>query len=504
MLAVAAAAFAAGGTPNVRAAAAPAAQPTAEPVVEDLSLAGRIDAVLATDALANASIGVSVVDLDDGEVLYQRNAETPLNPASNIKLVTTASALVILGPEHRYPTRLYRNDGALQGSVIKGDVYLAGSGDPSLVSEDLLAMAGELQALGITRITGGVVVDSSRFDRDELPPGFDQKDELASYRAPSGATSINFNTFVIRVRPGTAEGQPAIAGVDPDVRSIELTNEATTVAGHRRKLFADVEYGKQTKVRLWGEIGVDAGPGHYRYPVEQPARYAGEALAWALAQRGIRLGRSRIKMGEVPADARLLASHHSAPLSVLVRSVNKWSNNFMAEQILKTLADPTRPATFDGALDRVRTQLEAFGVLTEGARLGNGSGLYDTNRIKPRQLTSLLAAVYRDFRYRSDFIASLSVMGVDGTARSRIEDTTGARWARVKTGTLEGVSGLSGYVGAIKREPIAFSILFNDLPRGGTRQAREIQDQIVDLIARHAAGQPLVDPVPSDSQSASP
>lgn len=476
---------------NARA-AAPAVAAEAPPT----TLAGQLDLLLEDPVLQDATVGVHVVDLETDTVLYTRGADQPLNPASNVKLLTTAAALVALGPEHRYVTRILRGDGTLSGSVVKGDVYLQGSGDPNLVTEDLMALALELRARGIRRITGGVVVDSSRFDRDELPPGFDQKEELASYRAPSGATSVNFNSFVVRAAPGAKPGDAALVGLDPPVADIKLTNTATTAAGRKRKLFADVEPdGTGVKIGIRGTIGEDASAARYRYPVVDPSRHAGEVLLYALGRHGIKVGRRRVKTGTAPRDARSLAAHFSDPLSALIRSVNKFSNNFMAEQILKTLA-PERPASFAAASAREREVLGTIGVDLEGARLTNGSGLYDTNRVSPTQVTTLLKSMYADFRYRADFLASLAVMGVDGTTRSRLSETDAERWVRVKTGTLDGISALSGYVGARGRAPIVFSILLNDLPPGGTSTARRIQNDVALLLSHHAAGRPIVSAEP--------
>ena len=465
----------------------------AEPAPKkDAGLGPHIDALLEDKVFADAQIGISVFDLGANKKLYSRGDDLPLNPASNVKLVTTAAALVLLGPEHRYPTQLLRKDGALRGTTIKGDVYLRGSGDPQLVTENLHVLVSRLRARGIRKITGGIVVDAGKFDQDELPPGFDQKNELASYRAPSGATSVNFNTFIVRAAPGANVGDAGLTGVDPPVKSIAFTNATKTVAGRKRKLYADLEYEESgIKLTLRGEIGVDASPGRYIYPVDDPSRHGGEVLAYALRRAGIKLGRSKIKKGTVPKDARVLATHFSPPVGMLIRPINKFSNNFMAEQLLKTLSAPGSPATFASALARVREAMTGLGIDLTGSKSGNGSGLYDTNRYTPAQLTQVLAKMYADFRYRSEFVASLSVMGIDGTTSSRLADSEAERWIRVKTGTLDGISALSGYVGAPGRKPIVISVLFNDLPKGGTAKAREVQNQIAYLVSRHAAGEPL-------------
>lgn len=469
------------------------AAPAAPADPSDPTLAGQIDLAVSSPLFDDAQVGVHVVDLRSGKTLYSRGSDLPLNPASNVKLFTTAAALLILGPEHRYATRLMREDGALKGTQVRGEIYLVGSGDPNLVTEDLFALAAELRARGIRKITGGITVDSSRFDRDELPPGFDQKEEMASYRAPSGATSVNFNTFVVRAAPGAKAGDAALIGLDPPVTGVRLGSTATTTAGRKRKLFADFDDDKAgMRVDFRGTIGEDASAGRYRYPVTDPSRNAGAVLAYALKQNGIRIGRRSIKIGRAPRDARGLATHFSDPLSLLIRAINKFSNNFMAEQVLKTLSPQGTPASFTAASKAEREALEAFGVDLEGAKLTNGSGLYDTNRVTPEHVTTLLAKVFGDFRYRADYLASLAVMGVDGTTRSRLADTQAQRWVRVKTGTLDGISALSGYAGAKGRDPIVFSVIFNDLPQGGTSRAREVQNQIALLVSRYAAGQPLV------------
>jgi len=471
------------------------APPVVAAPVFPATLTGQIDATLAEPFLAAAQISVVAVDLATGKVIYDRNGSTALNPASNVKLVTTAAALGLLGPAHRYSTRLYHALDALEGNTIAGDLFLRGGGDPALVTEDLWALAVDLRARGITRVTGGIVVDASQFDRDELPPGFDQKAELAAYRAPSGAASVNFNTFELRVRPASRPDGEPFASIVPPVPGIRLVNEAKTTVGHLDRLTAAVEVDEDkhdTTLTLRGNLGVAAGSKSYRYPIPFPSRNAGEVLAWVLKQNGIKLGRSRPKLGTVPDDAALVGVHHSEPLSVLIRSVNKHSNNFMAEQILKGLGAPGAPATFASALARVREFLAEIGVPAQDLLLGNGSGLYDTNRISAAQFTALLAAVHDDYRVGADYAASLAIMGVDGTTRSRLEHSDRRGYVRAKTGTLDGIYCLTGYAGAPNRPPVAFSILFNGLRRADAGSARAAHNRIAELLARHAAGQPLV------------
>lgn len=468
-------------------AAAPAAARTAAPATD---LARTIDAILAAGALAKATIGVVVVDVATGAVLYEKGADLPVNPASNVKLVTTASALALLGPEHRYVTRLAVGKGTRKDGAIVGDIFLRGGGDPSLVTADLYELASDLKALGITRIDGGVVVDATAFDRDELPPGFDQKDEFAYYRTPGGAASVNFNTFVVHVRPGNAVGEAAVMAVDPPAPSLVVRSEVATVAGSRNRVTVTPEVGADGKRTLvmGGTIGEGAGPASYRYPIEDPSTYAGEVLRLVLGQRGIKVAKG-VRIAATPKDAEVVATHRSEPLSVLIRGVNKLSNNFMAEQILKSL-DPASPATFAGAIARVRGHLEGLGLATEGLSVTNGSGLYDTNRITARQLTQLLVRVHADFRIAADFLASLPIMGADGTLRDRLTDGAAARYVRAKTGTLNQASSLSGYAGTIGKPPLAFAILIGDIDRSKLRAARDAQNKIAEALVQEAAARP--------------
>lgn len=467
------------------------APPTAEPAPAPASLTEALDALLQHKILARARVSILVVDLQTGARLYEKNPDLGLNPASNVKLVTTAAALALLGPEHRYVTRVYVDKGALKGRVVDGDLYLKGGGDPSLVTGDLYQLASDLRALGITKVTGGLVLDNTAFDRDELPPAFDQKDELAAFRAPGGAMAINFGTYVVLARPGAGEGDAAHVAIDPPVPSIRLRSTATTAPGARNQLKLAIGQDRDgaIDVVVEGTIGKDAAPTEYRYPVARPTEYAGEVFRLVLKQRGITVAKPGIRLAAAPENGERIALVRSQPLSVLVRAVNKLSNNYVAEHILKTLDDHA-PATFAGGLARVRAWLDAIAVPSAGLVLGNGSGLYDANRISAAQLVHLLGAVHRDFRYGADFLASLPIAGVDGTLRNRMQEGRATRFVRAKTGSLDGVVTLSGYAGAVGRPPLAFAILFNDLDLAAAGPARELGNQIAELLAGEVAGRP--------------
>ncbi len=466
-----------------------ASPPTAVEPEPPETFEAKLELLLADAKLPETvQIGIAVIDLATGETLYAKNPDLPLNPASNAKLLTTAAALDLLGPEHRYATRIWADHESVVDGVVDGNIYLQGSGDPGLVTGEMYELAGKLRSAGITKIKGKIIVDSSRYDADGWPPGFDQKDEFASHRAPAGAAAVNYATYELFARPGKALGDAPDLSISPAIANYALESEATTVEGNRNQLWValdeDAKTGKVT-ITFKGKIGLDAPQGDWRFPVSDPSRYAGELLALVLREHGIKVGKGVETGGEVVKDADLLATHRSEPITDLIRAVNKHSNNFMAEAILRSFVccDAT---TAEAALEALRNWTRDIGMPQDGLQIGNGSGLYDNNRISAAQLTWLLRHVHADFRIKADFMASLAIMGVDGTTKSRLSDSDAAGWIRVKTGTLDTVSALSGYASAPGGEPLAFAIVFNGLEAKHKLPARQIQDGFAGLVRAEA------------------
>lgn len=481
---------------------------SAHPVGREDLLVARIDELLASDLLSDARFSVSVVDMKDGRTLYEKHADTALNPASNVKLLTTAGALALLGSTHRFETVLLADPDDLRGSTIHGDLWMRGDGDPTLVTADAYELALRLRTRGISKITGKIIVDRSQFALPSLPPGFEQKDEFASYRAPGGATSVNFNTYVLWVVPRDNLGKPAGVRIEPPVDIVKLVNNTTMVAGRRSRPRVEVERnGKETRLIVSGKIARDGSPLTFRYPTYDAEAYAAKLMAMALRDVGVRVDKRKYGVSDTPAPTErlsALARHRSDSVAVLIRAVNKHSNNFVAEQLLRSL-DQERPATVSGSLSAIRSFADSIGVRGPGLELGNGSGLYDSNRISARHITAVLTHMHGDFRHRADYISSLAIMGVDGTTRKRLSSSASAGWIRAKTGTLDGVSALSGYAGAPDRSPLAFSILVNDFSRWKVGSVRKVQNAIAETLVMHLVSglEPAPEPAPG-AQPATP
>jgi len=444
-------------------------------------LEGTIDRILETRVADEARVGLVAVDTRTGQTLYARNADETFNPASNMKLLTSAAALDRLGPSHTFETEILA--GERDSNTVRGGLFLRGDGDAFLLFEDFVSWAAKLELRGIDRIEGGLVVDDTIFDGSYLPPGFGQKTEDASYRAPIGAVSVNFNAVTAIVRPGSESGEPPSVRTFPPNDHVKVVNRAETVDGRERNVVFKSEPTEDgaTEVILEGTIGAAAEKMRSRLRIDHPPAYAGSIFREALSMVGVEFD-GEVRTGAAPADAELLLSHRSQPLSYIVLAMNKWSNNFMAEQLLRRLGvDGEEPSTWRRSRKAVRSFAESVGIDPTEMTLKNGSGLYDGNRVAPRHLARLLTAML-DHRAAPEFVSSLAIAGIDGTLDRRMEEALVRGNLRGKTGTLNHVSALSGYVRTRSDRVVAFSMLFDETPRRGWHY-RPVQDEIARTIA---------------------
>ena len=440
--------------------------------------------------LHNARVGVSIIDITTGQTIYERDPDGRYNAASNAKLTTMAAALSQLGPDFQYETTIYADQWD-RSSTVKGDLFVVGRGDPSLDNEALARLVSQLQRAGITRVTGGLVVDDSYFDGEVLPPHFDeQPDEQKSFRAPVSALSLNFNAVAAVVRPGTGSGAPAVITLDPDNDYVTIVNNVSTIKTGRTRLHVKLtEHRNSIEMKLVGRIRTDSTPRRVRRRITHPFEYFGSVLRQVVAHHGIHLGNRTAKRGSPPPSATPLASGTSQPLGVLVRGPGKFSNNFMAEAIFKTVGaeslNDVRPATWaDAQLATKQFLVQTVGLPDGSFRVDNGSGLFASNELSPRQIATVLRVAYRDFRYGPEYVSSLAFAAADGTLSERMAEGPGERQVRAKTGTLSTVSALSGYVAVDGTRPLAFSILVNDIPKrsGSLSAARSLQDDIAEAL----------------------
>ena len=446
----------------------------------DDALVAALRKTLAAHPVKGAKVGVHVVDLATGGSVFEHGADVQANPASSVKLVTTAAALDHFGPAHRFHTDVY----ALphEGGVLKGDIVLRGAGDPALRAVDLWHLAHLVAAAGYKRVTGGVVVAPGLFDGVHTPPLFDTKDSDHAYRAQICAVAVDLATLLVRVHSPNAVGEHPSVTVDPPGAPVVLDNGATISPGNSKLVVGTIPLSDRDKVVVRGSVPPDHKLRTVRRRTEFPGKVAGAAFSHLLQLEGVELAKPP-RFGTGPEGALRVASHESPPLSHIVATLNQWSNNFMAEMLLKGLGAAVggAPGSAEKGIAAVGRFLARLGVDEEAYTYGNGSGLYDANRFTPRVMTRVLAALWRRSDLWPEYVASLAVGGRPGTLRRRLRKRSVAGRVRAKTGTLSDSVSLSGYARSKSGRDFAFSVLIADVR--GIGRARRLADALASRLA---------------------
>ncbi len=455
----------------------------------DQDLPVQLQELVRSGPLAFSHAGVEVMSLSDGHILFASHAHELLNPASDTKLFTSAAALSRLGPDYRWTTEVFL-DASLDHGVERGNLTLRGKGDPSLVSERLWEIAAELWHQGLRQVKGDVVLDDSFFDQATQGPGWDQEDTDRAYLAPISALASNWGSFAIYVSPGERPGQKARVEIEPMSPYFKIEASVTTSGrGSRRIRTSGYASRDGYHVKVSGRIPADSPTAAFWRRVGDPTRYTGETFKAILAQRGIKVN-GRVRRGSVSPSARLFYASESDSLDVILKRLNKHSSNFVAEMLVKTLGAELRgvPGSWPNGIDAVEDFLaQDVGIPRGSYVMRNGSGLNDVNRFSADQVVRVLAYMYARLTLSPEYLSSLPIAGKDGTIRFRMEDTPAAGRVRAKTGTLEDVSALSGYVESVGGRRYAFSLLVNDYP-SSLRQATAAEDAFAVALASVGGG----------------
>lgn len=431
------------------------------------ALHARIDQILADSALAHSSAGVKIVSLRTGEIFYERNSNLLFHPASNQKLLTSATALRILGPAFEFSTRVACDSDAVKDSVLTGNLFLIGGGNPDLTSIELFDLAQQLKQAGIRKVSGDLICDDFYFDDVRWGSGWAWDDDPAAYSPRLSALTVNKNVVNVAVTPGDSVGKLANVFVDPPTDFVQVVNTSATV-----------QYGWQIDSlnlppliigRRWqqnqntivvdGVIGMDQPRVSAEVNILSPELYAGTIFRDMLSYSGIKVG-GRVTRGLAPAAVVTLAEHRQPIVPTLI-NLNKVSDNLTAELLLKTIGAEKfgRRGNAENGLRAMRLFLSAAGIDTTAMQLADGSGLSRYNLITPAAVADLLTVVWHDFKLRNVFIATLPIAGVDGTLEKRMRGTPAEGIVLAKTGSLDGVSAISGYTVTLDGEELVFSIM---------------------------------------------
>jgi len=441
---------------------------------------------LSVPALKDAHVAV-LVEAEDGRELFARDPDVALTPASNAKIFTSIAALSAFGPAHRFETVLFADafpdaEGAVETLVLRG------GGDPAVNSEDWWRIADELDRLGLRRVRGDLVLDASLFDDIRWHPSWGKTSSRA-YHAPVGALNANYGAFTTEVRPGAQVGEPARIAIAPPVAHLELVNRTRTKGEgvHTRLRVEREAAGENERVVVEGETSADEATIRIYRSVLDPARYAGSVLAQHLESRGIVIeGTLRVAAAPQMGAVELLR-HEGRPLAEIVRLCMKYSNNQIAEALVKQLAllaGAERGNWEEGGAE-LRRQLAELGVDPAGYALVDGSGLSYHDRATPRALVQAIRVGEESFDFGPEWIASMPISDQDGTLADRAEGAGGE--VRAKTGTLNRVTALSGLARLHSGERVRFSILVNGY-RAADRDAMDAVDGFVTALVTTPPG----------------
>ena len=446
--------------------------------------------------LPESSLSVWVQDTAAKTPFVRHRPDVPRNPASTAKLPTTFAALEMLGPDYDWETGVYVT-GPVRNGRLEGDLVLVGSGDPFLVTEQLWRLLAAVQARGLRQIAGRIVIDNTHFSVAGEPGSgeFDGK-PFRVYNALPDALLVNFNSLDVVVeaagaaRGGAVRGRDARVRVEPPVAGLRVRDRLDLVRGGcaRARFRIDVSGSLSVasplsaplpEITVGGRLPRGCSGRTFRRSLLPPVRFAEGVIRALWTQMGGRI-EGGFDVGRLPPGATRWYRHHSPPLSFVIRGINKFSNNVMARNVLLTLGAERfgPPGTVDKGRRAVAEWLRKRGYDLPHLHLANGSGLSRETRMSARGLAGVLIAAERS-RFRPEFAQSLPIASLDGTMKKRLRRHPGAEWVRVKTGLLNNVRAMAGYVRTRRGRTFAVVALQNHpgVHQGGRGTA--VQDALL-------------------------
>ena len=416
----------------------------AAPVIT--ALPAKVQQALKNSKIPDSSLSLVMVPLNGPGTPTVFNADVSVSPASTMKTITTFAALELLGPNYQWKTEFY-TDGTLSNGVLHGNLYLKGGGDPKLNMEKLWLLMRDLRANGVQQVTGDLVLDRSYFIQPTLPVFDDDGgDENAPFLVHPDALMVNLKAlrFVSR-----NDGGKVSVSVEPPIASIHIDNQVKALA--TQQCDGDVRYNPVTApdgvtVVVSGKLGEGCSSQTYLSLLDHPTYAAGAVRAIWAELGGSIAGRDREAV--VPKSAKLLARAFSPDLAEIIRDINKYSNNTMAQQLFLSIGARYRTDSDadDGkaALRVIRAWMARKGIPASHLVMENGSGLSRNERVSAREMAAMLQAAWKS-PYAAEFMSSLPIIGTDGTMHKRLKNTALAGEGHIKTGTLNTVRAIAGF-----------------------------------------------------------
>jgi D-alanyl-D-alanine carboxypeptidase/D-alanyl-D-alanine-endopeptidase (penicillin-binding protein 4) len=444
--------------------------------------AGSLQTALRQRGFEGAQIGVVVEDAETGRALFQRDADRPLVPASNQKILTAVAAFAAFGPTHQFVTGIYA-DRPLDGTGAVGTLIVRGGGDPALTSEEWWRLAADLRRIGLRKVTNGVILDASVFDDETWNPTWGSPSARA-YHSRVAGLSANYGSFTVEVRP--SQQGPLLVAIDPPIPYFTLANKGRS---DPRKSALQVDRqttGSGDQVIVSGTLAASAAPETVYRSVSDPVAYAGSMFRYQLAANGIEVG-GETRVGTTPPSAREILAFEGQSLAEISRLFLKHSNNGIAESLIKSLGAHATGGrgSWDSGMRELRSRLTALGVDLSNCTLVDGSGLSRSNRVTARAFASALRAGAASFAFGPELVAGLPIAARDGTLKRRAAGAMDL--VRAKTGLLTGVTGLSGYARLRDGTNVVFSILLNDYKHGDVAAMAAVDAFVGALVSSTSA-----------------
>ncbi|MBN1637679.1 MAG: D-alanyl-D-alanine carboxypeptidase/D-alanyl-D-alanine-endopeptidase [Ignavibacteriales bacterium] len=433
----------------------------------------QLDFTFSDPNFSDAFFGVLVQSLETGEIIYDINIHKLFIPASNIKLFTTASALLLLGSDYSYQTDIFY-DGYIMNNTLIGDVIVRGSGDPTLsdrfyrgsITKIFEDWADSLIKYGINNIDGNIIGDDNCFDDVGYGKGWVFEYENSWYSAPSGALCFNDNTIRVVIKP-TVINTPAIFTIEPIADYLPIINKVITVDSKAEEKIQIYRDRISNIVTIYGTVRENTDSLVEHIPIMNPTNFFVSVLKNVFEKKGIYISgyandidfEDKIYSYD---EMVLLFSHLSNPLKEIISETNKNSNNFYSEQILRTLGwEIHNFGSLENGIKACEYVFEIMAINPENLYFTDGSGLSRLNLVTPRQIVTLLSFMYKSDEFKS-FYESLPIAGFDGGLAYRMKGTRAEKNVRAKPGYLTGVVALSGYLNTANGEPLVFSIIINN------------------------------------------
>ena len=447
-------------------------------------LPAGVQRVLTGHGISADSVSILVQRVDAAEPTLSHLADVPRNPASVMKIVTTWSALEALGPAYTWPTEVYFL-GSFDGEKLDGDLALKGHGDPYLVHEELWKLLRALRRAGLEEISGDVVLDDSYFDVIEDAPGAFDGQPHRAYNVVPSALLVNFKSVNFQFRGDPGNGRVVIV-TDPTLSNLKIRNEVKLGDGPCGGYQAGISFNVADEQALdevvfGGEFSRRCRGYAMSRTVLQHDTYAFGLFESLWREVGGKLG-GTLRRASVPPDARPVMVWQSPPLGEVIRSINKNSNNVMTRQLLYTLGavQGGAPGTREKGVQAVRELLSSRGLNINSLTMTNGAGLARDERISARLLASILQTAAQSV-YAPEFIASLSLGGMDGTTRGRFDEDSGTGRMHVKTGRIDHVAALAGFVRAASGKDYVMAIMLN-APEAHRGPGQELEEALTHWV----------------------